>query len=185
MHLLVLLLLVGALALLVLGLISSSTPLVVASIVASLLAAYAIVRYQRRREAAPRPEPAQRSEAASRPEQALRPGPVADQDRRPPAAAPPVASERSVAVAAASVATKPPDRECSYEDEPAAAQTEPPLETHHAQPVWVIDGRPRYHLSSCIFIIGRRPEPVSLSQAVEDGFSPCSQCDPDTALVAG
>lgn len=192
MQVVVLLLLVLALALLVLGLISGSTPLVVASIAASLLAAYAITRHRRRREtAAARPAPV---EAERRP---------ATAEAKPPVvAAAPATTGGSVSAPAAvesastggtvtasavraSQAETDSDAEFSYEDEPATALTEPPLETHSEEPVWVIDGRPRYHLASCIFIIGRRPEPVSLRQAVEDGFSPCAQCDPDTGLVAG
>jgi hypothetical protein len=46
----------------------------------------------------------------------------------------------------------------------------------------VVDGRPRYHLERCGFISGLGGEPVPLQQAVEDGFTPCSLCDPDTVL---
>jgi hypothetical protein len=69
-------------------------------------------------------------------------------------------------------------------DEPAPAGTHAPLLERGHESVLVIDGRPRYHLSSCWFIAGRDTEPIPLEQAVEDGFSPCSRCDPDTALAA-
>lgn len=47
--------------------------------------------------------------------------------------------------------------------------------------VWVIDGRPRYHLGSCPIIQGQDAEPIPLDQAVEDGFMPCSLCEPTLA----
>lgn len=59
---------------------------------------------------------------------------------------------------------------------------------HTAQPatqgagdpdVWVIDGRPRYHRRGCEIIDGQEAEPVPRSQATEDGFIPCSLCQPD------
>jgi hypothetical protein len=69
-------------------------------------------------------------------------------------------------------------------DEPAPANTLAPLSDKSHENVWVIDGRPRYHLSSCGFLVGHEAEPIPLQQAVEDGFSPCSRCDPDTALAS-
>jgi hypothetical protein len=69
-------------------------------------------------------------------------------------------------------------------DEPAPANTHAPLIDKGNESVWVVDGRPRYHLSSCGFLAGQDAEPIPLQQAVEDGFSPCSQCDPDTALAS-
>jgi hypothetical protein len=47
--------------------------------------------------------------------------------------------------------------------------------------VWVIDGRPRYHLGSCPIIQGQEAEPIPLDQAIEDGFMPCSLCEPTMA----
>ena len=47
--------------------------------------------------------------------------------------------------------------------------------------VWVIDGRPRYHLQSCAIIQGQEAEPIPFDQATEDGFMPCSLCEPDAA----
>jgi hypothetical protein len=46
--------------------------------------------------------------------------------------------------------------------------------------VWVIDGRPRYHRRTCEIIDGQGAEPIPRSQADEDGFIPCSLCEPDT-----
>ena len=46
--------------------------------------------------------------------------------------------------------------------------------------VWVIDGRPRYHRPTCEILDGQAAEPVPLRQASEDGFIPCSLCQPNT-----
>jgi hypothetical protein len=54
-----------------------------------------------------------------------------------------------------------------------------------ASEVLVIDGRPRYHLSGCVHLLGRESEPLPVAEAVELGFSPCSMCEPDSALLAG
>jgi hypothetical protein len=70
-------------------------------------------------------------------------------------------------------------------DDPPAADTDPPLRSRGAEPVWVIDGRPRYHLAGCDFLSDRVAEPVPLRQAFEDGFTPCGWCDPDTGLSTG
>jgi hypothetical protein len=70
-------------------------------------------------------------------------------------------------------------------DEPAAALTTAPTDRRPEAPVWVVDGRPRYHLSTCASLANRDTEIVPLSQAVQDGFTPCALCDPDTALAAG
>jgi hypothetical protein len=45
--------------------------------------------------------------------------------------------------------------------------------------VWVIDGRPRYHLADCMIIKGQGAEPIPFEQATEDGFIPCSLCEPN------
>jgi hypothetical protein len=51
--------------------------------------------------------------------------------------------------------------------------------------VLVVDGRPRYHRAGCAHLRGRATEPLPVSEAVELGFTPCSRCEPDTALIAG
>ncbi|HZE51206.1 MAG TPA: hypothetical protein VE074_16655 [Jatrophihabitantaceae bacterium] len=45
--------------------------------------------------------------------------------------------------------------------------------------VWVVDGRPRYHRAGCQIIGDQDAETIPLSQASEDGFIPCSLCEPD------
>lgn len=50
--------------------------------------------------------------------------------------------------------------------------------------VLVVDGRPRYHLPGCVHLLGREYESLPVSEAVELGFTPCSLCEPDSALLA-
>jgi hypothetical protein len=50
--------------------------------------------------------------------------------------------------------------------------------------VLVVDGRPRYHLVGCTHLAGRDSEPLPVHEAVELGFTPCSRCEPDSALLA-
>ncbi|MDT5035784.1 MAG: hypothetical protein QOE03_969 [Micromonosporaceae bacterium] len=50
--------------------------------------------------------------------------------------------------------------------------------------VMVVDGRPRYHLVGCSHLVGRDGEPLPVHEAVELGFTPCSRCEPDSALLA-
>lgn len=50
--------------------------------------------------------------------------------------------------------------------------------------VLVIDGRPRYHVSGCVHLLGRESEPLPVGEAVELGFTPCALCEPDSALLA-
>ena len=47
--------------------------------------------------------------------------------------------------------------------------------------VWVIEGLPRYHLGNCAILKGQDAEPISYDQATEDGFMPCSLCEPHAA----
>jgi hypothetical protein len=63
------------------------------------------------------------------------------------------------------------------EPEPAV---EPVAEAAQGQPgdVWVVDGRPRFHKADCLIIRDQPSEPIPLAQAVEDGFMPCSLCEP-------
>ncbi|AVT39341.1 hypothetical protein [Plantactinospora sp. BB1] len=49
--------------------------------------------------------------------------------------------------------------------------------------VYVVDGRPRYHLADCAHLAGRESEPLPVSEAVELGFTPCGHCEPATALL--
>ncbi|MGH3714009.1 MAG: hypothetical protein ACRDT4_11200, partial [Micromonosporaceae bacterium] len=78
------------------------------------------------------------------------------------------------------------------EDDP---KDEPPVQRRTARvaalvarmgnDVFVIDGRPRYHLAGCVHLLGREHEGLPVDEAVEFGFTPCSLCEPDTMLTAG
>ena len=72
-------------------------------------------------------------------------------------------------------------------DEPAAQLTSPADAERVARmsaEVLVIDGRPRYHQAGCVHLLGRESEALPVSEAVELGFTPCSLCEPDSALLA-
>ncbi len=56
--------------------------------------------------------------------------------------------------------------------------------------VWVVDGRPAYHLGQCAVLddlpAGIVPERIPLRQALEDSFVPCPTCEPtEERLTAG
>ena len=66
----------------------------------------------------------------------------------------------------------------------AAAEPEPPAAGRATRAeVWVVDGRPRYHLEDCMIIKDQDAEPIPLAQATEDGFMPCSMCEPNVTRV--
>jgi hypothetical protein len=72
-------------------------------------------------------------------------------------------------------------------DEPAAQIVAPADSARVARmtaQVLVIDGRPRYHQAGCVHLLGRDSEPLPVSEAAELGFTPCSLCEPDSALLA-
>ena len=59
-----------------------------------------------------------------------------------------------------------------------------PLDVPLDSPVFVVRGRKRYHLESCRQLAGRDKEDLTYEEALEEGFSPCTACLPDTALAA-
>jgi len=50
--------------------------------------------------------------------------------------------------------------------------------------VLVVDLRPRYHRAGCAHLVDRDALPLPVSEAREDGFTPCGLCQPDAALAA-
>jgi hypothetical protein len=73
------------------------------------------------------------------------------------------------------------------DDEPAPQPTSPGDAARIAAmntDVYVVDGRPRYHLRGCVHLMGRESEPLPVSEAVELGFSPCGVCEPDSSILA-
>ncbi|WP_422774066.1 hypothetical protein ACN28C_15015 [Plantactinospora sp. WMMC1484] len=72
-------------------------------------------------------------------------------------------------------------------DEPApqpVSEADAALVAGLLEDVYVVDGRPRYHLVDCAHLAGRESEPLPVSEAVELGFTPCGRCEPDTALLS-
>ncbi|HEY8302007.1 MAG TPA: hypothetical protein VIG48_08915 [Jatrophihabitans sp.] len=70
-------------------------------------------------------------------------------------------------------------------DGPAAAAAPPQQQARPAAPktVWVVDGRPRYHLSDCMIIKDQQAEEIAFEQATGDGFMACAMCEPSAARV--
>jgi hypothetical protein len=142
-------LLIAALVCLCIGLLLSSTAWLIGSLAASVIAGLLIYRH---RDAF----------AISRP------------PRTPRKASPRTASASSTAAAAAErVAAK----HASAVDEPERPAE--PAPDRRDPDVWVVDGRPRYHREGCQIIDEQSAETIPLSQASEDGFIPCSLCEPD------
>lgn len=50
--------------------------------------------------------------------------------------------------------------------------------------VYVVDGRPRYHLAGCVHLMDKEAEPLPVNEASDLGFTPCGLCEPDSALLA-
>ena len=207
-----LLLIVVAVGLLVIGLLQGANTLLVASIAASLLAAIALIVGGRQKTAAGTGSRAatrvrERDEEMADVRRSRRAA-----DRQPVgvgvgggSAAEPLADETSVMAAVRDEEPYPAsipqqhdvhdedDYDADYEDdedpedEPPAQQT-PPADAARvaamSTEVFVIDGRPRYHLRGCVHMLGRDSEPLPVSEAVELGFTPCSMCEPDSSLLA-
>lgn len=53
-----------------------------------------------------------------------------------------------------------------------------------AATVIVVAGRGRYHRDGCCRLLGRTQTSIRASQAVEEGYTPCGVCEPDTVLLA-
>jgi hypothetical protein len=68
-------------------------------------------------------------------------------------------------------------------DAPAAEEQPPARVAALSDGVWVVDGRPRYHLADCLIIKDLVAEEIPLAQATEDGFIPCSMCEPNVTRV--
>ncbi|MFC7548465.1 hypothetical protein [Plantactinospora sp. GCM10030261] len=204
-----LLLILVAIALLVLGLADGSSTLLISSIAASLLAALALVvgarqaaragrsaaatprgggtgvggRFGWRRSGDGRPgrgataQPASAARAASA--GATTAGhPIPVQQSRP--------SDGTEWAPADPPSDAVPDADPV--DEPAAQfvpATDADRVARLTDDVLVVDGRPRYHVAGCPHLVGRTSEPVPVNEALDLGFTPCSMCEPDTALLAG
>jgi hypothetical protein len=151
-------LIMAAAGLLLAGLVERSDPLYYGSIVTSGLAAFALIVGARRIAGADEDD---------------------DFDLGPPAAA-----EATPAPGRAGPAEfddgDPPDEPGEQPVDEADAAVVARLSTA----VYVIDGRPRYHLGQCLHLLGRDSESLPVREAVELGFTPCAQCEPDRSLLA-
>lgn len=180
-----LLLIVGAAAMLGLGLWQSSSGLLSGSIAASLLAAIVLVVGVRRAAGA-----RSTSTAAA---------PAGDELAGEPGGEPPGRTEPAAEAVTMTIPVQgSPGREPSHEPEYLDDDVDPPDEPAPQQvsaadaarvgrmltEVLVVDGRPRYHLPGCVHLLGRESEPLPVGEAVELGFTPCSLCEPDSALLA-
>lgn len=193
-----LLLIAGAAVMLVVGVWQSSSVLLSGSIAASLLAAIGLVVAVRRGARTPAP-----------PGPADEPEPAAPEEAGGSGGAPTIAIPVQGAPAAPDGGSRPyqdgppayesaPYEPEQYEDEQYDEDVDPPDEPAPQQvsasdsarvgrmmtEVLVVDGRPRYHLPGCVHLLGRESEPLPVSEALELGFTPCSLCEPDSALLA-
>ncbi|MCW2648073.1 MAG: hypothetical protein QOF87_1297 [Pseudonocardiales bacterium] len=156
-------LLLIALICLALGLIMQSAVWLVASLIATGGAAYLLYKLRNvigaPKDARPARPPAVPNDVAKA---AVVPGPARTE-----------ASAQNV-----------PDDAAELDDDvPAAFETRvDPIAADDVDEVWVIDGRPRYHLGDCAIIKGQDAEPIPYEQATEDGFMPCSLCEPHAVL---
>ncbi|MGK5741878.1 hypothetical protein [Micromonospora sp. URMC 103] len=206
-----LLLILVALVLLVLGLASGSSEMLIISIAASLLAAVALVvgaRQAAANRATTGPGRSGRWEPVTTPA----PGttPTADATTMAGMAAPDgaygpplVEPEIPIQHVPPTVGTgggwrqppaPPADGEPSpwgtagtYDDEPGAEAVTPAEALAVAKlpdEVRVVDGRPRYHLADCAHLVGRAHESLPVAEAAALGFTPCAHCAPATALLA-
>lgn len=79
----------------------------------------------------------------------------------------------------------PPVQSTGNDSQPARSALTPP----RPQPptggiVFVVDGRPRYHVQSCPRLTGAGSEPLEVEEAREIGFLPCPVCHPDREPAA-
>lgn len=206
-----LVLILGAVALLVLGLVNGSSGLLVGSIGTSLLAAVALVVGVRQvasaRTGVEQEEAEQfngdeddRSRSSLQDEQSRRAIPPYGAERsggwadEPAREVEPVgggldrAAERTmVGVVPAQILPDDDHEDEDPPDEPVAQRVTPSDAARVARmskDVLVIDGRPRYHITGCVHLLGRPFEPLPVSEAVELGFTPCGLCEPDSTLLA-
>jgi hypothetical protein len=189
----VLVVLLAALACLIVGLVLASGPWLIGSLVASAVAGGVLWRERHQgaaRSASATPKPAQSetlvtgtaSSGAADPAGDTAAGDVWVVDGQPDyhaeACSRPSAAERERIPQAQAVEDGfVPCRYCA--PQPA---TDPEPGSGSAD-VWVIDGRPRYHRETCLIIKDQDAEPIPRGQAGEDGFIPCSMCEPDKARL--
>lgn len=169
-------------ALLVAGLVNASHRLIWASIAASVLAALCLaISVLQRRGSAPAVGSADSEEggpgrhhARGREQQTGVGGLLGTDAAEQTAAIPPGEPEPPYS----DPPGEPPEEDASAADALRVAG----LDAEQARVV-VVDGRPRYHLPDCPHLAGKDTVPLSVGEAREAGFTPCSLCKPDTTLA--
>lgn len=74
------------------------------------------------------------------------------------------------------------------EDEPAEEETDQAAVSRvstGSEDVWVVDGRPRFHVAGCAHLPGRPAEALPVWEALELEFTPCGLCRPVEAIGGG
>lgn len=200
------LLIVVAVVLLVAGLAGGSSPLLITSIAASVLAAVALVAGARQ-AAATRATAGRARERTGPGDPGYGPPPGEPEIplqhmpstvgtgtsgwRQPPEAPEPAYSPRepvldNAGLASDAPASTSPAAGGGFEGEPPAQPLSPTQAERLAgvlADVQVVDGHPRFHLPDCPHLIGRAEEPLPVGEAVQLGFTPCADCAPATALL--
>lgn len=174
-----------ALALLVIGLFQGTDGLawIYASIGVSLVAGVCLALgvFTRRGETLPGEAAPLGTDGDERPEPAMAPAAAGRAPRADPVAASedvPASEPQADAATGMSATDAPPP----VEDVADAVSAE--AERSGAY-VFVVAGRPRYHVTGCRYLYGRTSEELPVSDAREEGFTPCGTCRPDETLVGG
>ena len=173
--------------LLVLGLVTVSDTLLYSSIVASVLAALALIVGVRQLPAGQLPE----VDFDVRPGG---PGPGSRPPRPVGRALPPPQSRIAAYAHGDAEAMASTDVDALADADPTVPADEPGEETvtgkdaaamtRLAAEVVVVDGRPRYHVEGCLHLLGLENQRLPVLEAVELGFSPCAMCTPVKMLLA-
>ena len=150
-----------ALVLLVAGLIGGTLVLVYASIGVSIVSALALAAGVLQR----RGEPAVAADGVGDLESTRIIAPAKPADRDLAAASSPAAAAPAAAVAVSEQAEPEDDEELEY-----------------GGTVFIVDGRPRYHVEGCRYLANKESEALDVLDAREEGFTPCGVCRPDEAL---
>ncbi len=175
------LLILVAVVLLVAGLAGGASPLLIASIAASLLAAVALVAGARQ-AAANRATGGRTRGLRTGAEPAGTPyGPRLAEPEIPLQHIPPTVETGGPEW------RQPPGPPVTDPSEPPAQPLSPADVDRLAElddAVHVVDGHPRFHLPDCAHLAGQDDEALAVAEAVELGFTPCAHCAPATVLLA-
>lgn len=96
----------------------------------------------------------------------------------------PVQKKRQVGETVAETAsngTGPDPVEARAPEEAKAAVAGGSPESRPPGPVLVVPGRHRYHVEGCEVLQEHRSDRLSLDEALDEGFTPCTRCQPDGA----